>query len=159
MTRATRCIVLTMAALGTVAVATAAWAYWQSSGSGSGVATTGTLAPVTVSAFTGGDANTAKLYPGGPATDVMLRIDNTNAYPVTLVGVALTANGSITGVGGSGTCTTTGVTFSAPSNLSIAVAPGSHLVRLAGAAAMSAASDNGCQGASFHIPVTITVQK
>jgi len=159
MTRATRCIVLTVAALGTVGAAATAWAYWQSSGSGAGAATTGTLAPVTVSAFTGGDANTAKLYPGGPAADVMLRVDNTNAYAVTLVGVALTANSSITAVGGSGTCATTGLTFTAPSNPSIAVPPGSHLIRLASAATMGATSDNGCQGASFHIPVTITVQK
>ena len=46
--------------------------------------TTAGLSAVTVSALSGGDAPSGQLQPGGTA-DVVLRVTNPNAYPVTLV--------------------------------------------------------------------------
>lgn len=133
----------------------AAYAYFTSHGSGTGHGTTGTIQPVTVAAFVGGDTPSSTLLPGGTA-DVIVRVSNPNAFSVKLVSVS--GNGTITASGGIGTCTTTGVTFTNQSGLSATIAAsGTTLVHLAGAANMSSASQTGCQGATFSIPVSITV--
>jgi hypothetical protein len=120
--------------------------------------TTGSIQPVTVAALTGGDAPSSSLRPGASA-DVVLRIQNVNPFPVTLVSVeggpaSITADLAHPG------CTTTGVTFTDQTGLSVPIAAsGTTLVHLPGAAAMSTASSNGCQGATFSIPVTTTVRR
>jgi hypothetical protein len=138
--------------------ARAAYAHWSSSGgSVSGSAATGTLQPVTVAAFVGGDSPSSNLFPGTSA-DVILRVNNPNAYAVTLISVS--GNGTIAADGGHSGCTTTGVTFTNQTGLTSAIgASGTTLVHLANAASMGATSSNGCQGATFSIPVSITVQK
>ena len=133
----------------------AAYAYLTGAGTGTGTAHTGTMQTVTVSALVGGDAPTSTLYPGGPAADVILRLNNPNSYSVKLTGVS--GNGTITADASHSACTTTGVTFTPPSSPSIAVPAGSSLVHLSGAASMSTASLNACQGATFTIPVTVTI--
>jgi hypothetical protein len=133
-----------------------AFAYWRTIGSGSASAVTGTLGSPTIQALTGGDAPVTALLPGG-TSDVVLRVNNPNAYSLTITGIA--QNGTITASGSLGTCTTTGVTTTFPSSPSIAVASGSHLIDLSAAAAMSTAPQNGCQGATFAIPVSVTFTK
>ena len=50
--------------------------------------------------------------------------------------------------------------FTAPSSPNFAInASATTLVHLAGAAGMGTNSDAGCQGATFNIPVSITVHK
>jgi hypothetical protein len=135
----------------------AAYAYFTSSGSGTGAATTGTLGPVTLQAVTGGPNNA--LVPGGTA-DVLLDVKNTNAYAVTLVDVDLTSGGTITADAGHSGCTVTGVTLTNQDGLSDNLpANATTAIHLSGAASMSTASSSGCQGATFSIPVTITVHK
>jgi hypothetical protein len=133
-----------------------AFAYWALSGAGSASAASSSLGAVTVAAFTGGDAPSTSLLPGG-SSDVVLRLNNTNSFPITVTAIAL--NGTIVATGGIGTCATTGVSVTFPSSPSINVASGSHLIDLSGAAAMSLASQTGCQGATFDIPVSISFQK
>ncbi len=134
-----------------------AYAHWSSAGSGSGSSTSGTLQPVTVTAFVGGDTPSSTLVPGGSA-DVILRVNNPNAYTVTLLSVS--GNGTITADSGHPSCTTTGVSFTNQSGLSTTIgASGTTLVHLPNAASMSSASSNGCQGATFSIPVSITVHR
>ncbi len=152
-------MVLLVAAI-TLAVgigAETAYGYFTSSGSGSGSASAGTMQTVTVAALVGGDSPTSTLLPGGPTAEVILRVNNPNSYSVTLTSVA--PNGTITASGGIGPCTTTGVSFIAPSGPNITVNPGSDLIDLPGAASMSTSSSSGCQGAIFSIPVTITAHK
>jgi hypothetical protein len=148
-------VVTTVMALAIVGLVFAAW---TTNGTGSGYAKAGTaqaLSTVDVSAST-----TATLYPGGPAGDVTIRVSNPNTYPVTVTGVA--AAGAITPDAGHATCTTTGVTFTDQTGLTIAVPAKSGAVNgeasatLTGAANMSNASVNGCQGATFTIPVTLS---
>jgi hypothetical protein len=136
-----------------------AYAYFTSTGSGTGHATTGSLVGVTVAALTGGDSPTTKLLPGGSA-DVILRVNNTNAFPVTLVSVT-GGPATITVSGGSGcTLANSGVSFVNQSGLSVSIgASGTTLVDLPGAATMTTSSFTGCQNATFNIPVSITVQK
>jgi hypothetical protein len=131
-------------------------AYFRATGSAAGTASVGTLQPVTVAATAGGDAPSSVLLPGGSA-DVIVRLQNPNAFAVTLVSVA--GNGTVSADGGHAACTSTGVTFRDQIGLSISVPPGSSLIHLPGAAAMSTASSNGCQGAVFSIPVAVTVRR
>jgi hypothetical protein len=134
----------------------AAYAYWRSSGAGSGTASVGNPAAVTVVAATATPAT--KLIPGNSA-DLVLRLNNPNAYPVTIIGI--TQSGSIDVVGGSG-CSgaTSGVTVPTQTGLSLPVASGTGMdIHVPGAASMSLTSASGCQGASFHIPLTVTVRR
>lgn len=128
------------------------YAAWTSNGSGSGYAKAGSAAALTtvdVSAST-----SATLYPGATG-DVVLKIDNPNPYPVRIT--AVTGSGAITADAGHPGCVTTGVTFTDQAGKSIDIAASSQTqVTLTGAAKMSNASDNGCQGATFAIPVTLT---
>jgi hypothetical protein len=129
------------------------YAAWTTNGSGSGYAKAGSsqaLTTVDVSAST-----SATLYPGVTG-DVLLKINNPNPYPVKVTDV--TGNGTITvdGAHAAG-CVTTGVTFTNQTGKSIEVPAGTATqVTLTGAAKMSSASDNGCQGATFTIPVSLT---
>jgi hypothetical protein len=133
------------------------YAQWTTNGSGSAYAKAGTaqtLSTVDVSAST-----SATLYPG-VSGDVLIKLDNPNPYTVTVT--AITGNGTIAADGGHSGCTTTGVTFANQSSLSLVVPAKSGGVdgvlqtTLTGAASMSNASLNACQGATFTIPVTLT---
>jgi hypothetical protein len=73
---------------------------------------------------------------------------------VTLFSVS--GNGTITADASHSGCTTTGVTFTPPSNPNITLPAGSSLVHLSGAASMSTGSLSACQGATFSVPVSIT---
>ncbi|HET6830007.1 MAG TPA: hypothetical protein VFH44_01535 [Solirubrobacterales bacterium] len=128
------------------------YAAWTSSGNGSGYAKAGTaqaLSTVDVSAST-----TATLYPGSNG-DVLIEIDNPNPYPVRVT--SITGNGTITADGGHPGCVTTGVSFTDQTGLTIDIAANdSTQTALSGAASMSNASDNACQGAVFTIPVSLS---
>lgn len=137
-----------------------AYAYWATTGAGSGAAAAATMHAVTVDAFVAGDSNRTSLVPGGTA-DVILRTSNPNAFAVRLYSVA--SNGAVTADAGHAGCTTTGVSFTAPTApLAPAVtipANSSLLVTLPGAASMSAQSQSACQGATFKIPVTVEARR
>ena len=153
-----RSFLLIMSAVGLVVGlgAGTAYAYFTSAGRGTGSASTGTMQTVTVAAATA--TQSTALLPGGTG-DVSLKVTNPNGYAVTLISVTGTG-GAITADGGHPGCTTTGVTFTNQTGLSTAIpAGGPSTIDLPGAAAMSAASSAGCQGATFSIPVTITVRK
>jgi hypothetical protein len=134
----------------------AAYAFWSSGGSGTGSASVGKVSPVVVAEATG--TVSTPLFPGASG-EVVLGVANPNPYPVTLVGVV--GNGPITPDSAhTAGCTTTGVTFSNQTTLDIAIPAdqADYPVDLSGAASMSASSSTGCQGATFEIPVAITVQ-
>ncbi len=133
-----------------------AYAYLTSSGSGTGSASIGTMQPVTLVSAT--VAPSTLLLPGSTG-DVTLKVNNQNSFAVTLVSVTGTG-GTITADGGHPGCTTTGVTFTNQTSLNTSIpASTTATIDLPGAASMSTASSAGCQGATFFIPVTITVHK
>ena len=133
-----------------------AFAYWGSQGSGTGSAATGTMT-IHVDAIQGTDANGSSLVPGGSG-DVIVRVTNPNSFSVHVT--AISGNGAPTA---SNLCTPTGVTFTSPTDYSAAAftmtAGQTTLFRLVGAAGMSLSSASSCQGATFTIPVSVTVQK
>lgn len=137
-----------------------AYAYWTTNGSGSGSAAAGDMQTVTVGALVPGDTPASALIPGGTA-DVVLRVTNPNPYPVQVYSV--TGNGSVTADTAHPACTITGVTFAGsliPLSPAVSIAPNSTaLVTLPGAASMDATSQSACQGATFHLPVTLAVRK
>ena len=158
LSRLPRTFVVTAAVILLGVAAGSAYGYWRTSGSGSGTASTGTAQAVTIEAANGSPAT--KLIPGNTA-DLVLTLDNPNSYAVTIVGIAQNTGGSVSIVGGAG-CTAGNSAVSVPtqSGLSVAVAPGSgQTVHIAKGAAMGTASNSGCQGASFQIPVNVTVQR
>lgn len=147
-------LILGLAGLLVGAFGGAAFAKWKGHGSGSSSAATGALAPVSVVALMGGP--TSSLLPGG-TSDVVLQVSNSNPYPVVLTAIAMTSGGSISA--SNGACATSGVSLTFPSSPSISVPAGSSRVDLPGAASMSLASQNACQGNTFTVPVTVTFQK
>jgi hypothetical protein len=136
-----------------LAVVGLVYAAWTTNGTGSGYAKAGSsqaLTTVDVSAST-----TASLYPGVDG-NVLIKINNPNPFPVRVT--AVTGSGTITPDSGHAAgCTTTGVTFTNQTGLSLDIA-GSTATQftLNSAAAMSNSSSNGCQGAIFTIPVSLT---
>jgi hypothetical protein len=142
------------AAVAVVAVAAGtAAAYWITTGSGTATAQAGTAQNPTTSAVA---VTSGLLVPGGTG-DVYLKVNNPNTYAVRLT--AVTGTGAIAGSGGIGTCATTAVTFTnqAPTSNNTIAAGGSATFTFAGAVAMGTNPDNGCQGATFTIPVTVTI--
>ena len=139
------------AALGAAGIAVAAW---LSSGAGRpGVSAGNALAPTT-STVAGSAVTSGLLVPGTTGTAV-LTVTNPNPYRVRVLTIA--PNGAATASGGVGTCATTGVTFTAQQpGVTLAAGAGTTLT-LPGAVAMSTASETGCQGATFIVPVTVTV--
>jgi hypothetical protein len=133
-------------------VAGLVYAAWTATGSGSGYAkatSAQALTTVDVSAST-----SATLYPGATG-DTKIQIHNPNPYPVKVTDIAKT--GAITADGSHATCVTTGVTFDNQTGLNIAVPANNDTTStLTGTAHMDNTSDNGCQGATFTIPVSIT---
>jgi hypothetical protein len=156
--------ILLFAALSAFAVsagAGAAFAYFGSTGAGTGAVSVGTMQPVTIAATAG--TPTAALLPGGSA-DIVLKITNPNSYAVTLVSVSPKSSSSITPDSGHAGCTTTDskpvVTLSVPAgDLPVSIpASTTTQVDLAGAASMDIAATSNCQGATFSVPVLISVQ-
>jgi hypothetical protein len=142
--------ILTIGALGLFA-ASVAFASWLASGSGSGYAKASTAAALTT--VDASASTTAQLFPGGTG-DVFVKVHNPNGYKIQITSV--TGTGAATADSGHSGCTTTGVSFTDQTGLTQDVAAGGDtLLTFTGAAAMSNASLNACQGATFTIPVSL----
>ena len=132
-----------------------AYASFTSSGSGSGDATTGTLQSVTIEASA---TPTSTLLPGGKA-DLALTVANPNSFPVTMTAVS-PGSGPVTVTGAVGcSATDADVSVTAKVGLRTTLTPGTSTVDIATGAVMGAGSASACQHATFHIPITLTVQK
>jgi hypothetical protein len=130
-----------------------AYAAWLSGGSGSVTAKAGTAVSLTTSDASA--STTTTLYPGVTG-DARITINNPNAFAVRVTNISAGV-GSVTATGGTGTCTTTGVSLVAQSGLALDVAANSSAsFTVTGAVAMSNSSDDGCQGATFTVPVSLT---
>lgn len=130
-------------------------AYWSSSGSGANTATTGTMT-ISAAALAGEHARTA-LYPGGTA-DAIIKVDNPNGQTVHVVAITETGTAQA-----GNNCSPTGITFTAPTSFTdpqfTLPANQSTVLDLAGAVTMDTTSASACQGQTFSLPVTVTVQK
>jgi hypothetical protein len=137
---------VTITALG-VGVAFAAWTV---GGGGSGTATATSAQPLTTSVAT----TTAQLYPGIAGANLYLTVNNPNPFPVTITSV--NANGAaVPDAGHAAGCVTTGVSYATQATSQTVPASSSLSFTVSGVS-MTNASDTGCQGATFTIPVTFT---
>lgn len=151
--------VVTVAAFaaGVTLLAAAGWAYWTSAGNATGAATTASLQAVEVTGA--GAAPSSALLPGRSA-GAAFRVTNPNHFAVTITSV--TASGSVSASGGTGCDDTDAqVAFVDQYDLDITVPADAvdHLVRLADdAVTMGAGAANGCQSATFLLPITVHAQ-
>jgi hypothetical protein len=142
---------------GGLLVAGVAFAAWTATGSGSGYAKAGAAQPL--GTLDASAQTSADLYPGVTDGDVVLEIDNPNPYPVEVTSVS--ADGAVVTVSGDAACdAATGFSFadqsySAGSGLAVP-ANGSATFTLTGAAGMTNASADACQGEVFEIPVALS---
>ena len=130
-----------------------AFAVWTATGTGSGQAKADNAKAITA---VGAAVSTELLYPGKTDGGVGITFTNPNSYPITINKVERSGAVTATPLAGR-TCTTTGVTFTDQTTLSLQLDEGeTKTFILDGAAAMDNTSDNGCQDATFTIPVTLT---
>jgi hypothetical protein len=127
-----------------------AYAVWTVGGAGSGTATAPSAQPLTTSVAT----TSAQLYPGITGADLFLTVNNPNPFPVSVTSVNADGDAVPDAAHAAG-CVSTGVTFTTQATAQTIPANGSLSFTVPGVA-MSNASDNGCQGATFTIPVTFT---
>ena len=130
--------------------AAVAFAAWTVGGGGSGTATAVSAQNLTTSVAT----TTAALYPGITGANLSLTVNNPNPFPVTITSV--NANGAaVPDAAHASGCVTTGVSYATTSTSKTVAANGSSSFTVPGVS-MSNASDTGCQGATFIIPVSFT---
>jgi hypothetical protein len=128
-----------------------AFAVWTVNGSGTGTATATSSVNLTTSVAT----TTAQLYPGITGANLYLTVNNPNAFPVTVTSVNAGLGPIVPDAAHAAGCVTTGVTFTTQGTSQTIAALGSLSFTVPGVG-MTNASDNGCQGATFTIPVTFT---
>lgn len=145
-----------------IAIATTsgiAWANWISTGTGTGKAKAGQAIKVDVSGNV-----TDKLVPGRTA-DLKVTVTNQNPYKVRINRVRRTA--AVTADASHPGCVTTGVVFPVnpvtDSDDTIGVewrvnGKETKTFTVAGEVRMTNGSDNGCQGATFAIPLRVVAE-
>ncbi len=129
-------------------------AAWTSSGAGTAGAKAGTATAPATGAVDASAITTGLLYPGVQGT-ALIRITNPNPYPVKVSAIA--ANGTASASGGTGSCAGTGVSWIAQQPNSTLAAGATATLTVTNAVSMASTADDGCQGAVFSIPVTVTV--
>jgi hypothetical protein len=148
---ARRTAVITSAAVLGIGAVSLAWASWTANGTGSAQAAAGQSVAVTTAAAT--VASAPLLVPGGQGS-VRIRVVNANAFPVRVTGVSGTGD-AVPDADHPG-CTTTGVSFVDRTGLSLDVPAGqTEEFTIPDTVTMGNDSSNGCQGATFTIPVSI----
>jgi hypothetical protein len=157
-------------ALAVTAGAGAAWAAWTVSATGNAYAEADKVVALEIVAAT----TDATLYPGALG-DAFIKVRNPNRFPVAINNVTWKPSDGVQATGGIGFCSNTGVSFGDFSSNpmgSNGMLAGSRLMAAAGgqlkigggetvqftlanAVRMINNSDNGCQGATFRIPVSV----
>jgi hypothetical protein len=131
-----------------------ALAYYTSAGGGSGSASVGTPAELTISASSPADG---LLYPDGTG-EVDATISNPNNFPVRVNSLVLGSAG-IEVDGGHSDCDTSALHYTSQSNggagwsvpARVGTTDGTLELKLAGAISMDASAADACQGATFTI--------
>ena len=140
-----------------LALAGTAEAFWQATGTGTGIGSTGATTDVII----GPGSPAAALYPGG-AGNVVLTITNTNTAPVSIGSLALDTghgSGGFSVDAGHDGCSVTALTFTTQTNAGAGwtvpakagAVDGTLSVTLTNALALDAGAANACQGATSTV--------
>jgi hypothetical protein len=122
-----------------------AFAFWTSSGTGTGTAAAGTTGSVTVAQ----NGSITGLYPGGPGQTIAVDITNPNAGAVTLAGVTATVVDT-SNVG----CTAADFTISGPVYAGGSIAGGATVTASAATIQMvneAARNQDACKGVTVNL--------
>jgi len=123
---------------------TAATAYWRAPGTGTGSAASGQVT------LTAGAVPASGLYPGASQQVTITVSASAAAGTVTVTSVQ---PGTAAVSAGAGTCTAAAVTVAVTSPLPAALNGGT--VVLTGTVSMATTAEDGCQGRTFTIPLTV----
>lgn len=142
------------AAAGALALASGAIAYYSATGNGSGTASVGSPAPLSIAAKT---PTAGLLYPGGSG-EVDATVSNPNPFKVRINSLVLGGGGIGVDSAHSG-CDTSALHFTTQTNggsgwnvpAKVGATNGTLDLALAGAIAMDTSAANACQGATFTI--------
>lgn len=126
-----------------------AWAAWSSTGSGSGSATSTVSANSHITSDTTGNP----LYPGA-STTFTVKIDNPNSYPVVVTSIS---DGKSNATGAAGACAAGSVTSAAVTSPGGTIAAGGSATYTL-TAHMDPNAPDACQGQTFTLPLTATLQ-
>ncbi|MDX3188704.1 hypothetical protein PV458_09895 [Streptomyces sp. MN03-5084-2B] len=129
-------------------------AAWTSSGSGAANAKAGTASAPTTGPVDASAITTGLLYPGIDG-NALIRITNPNPYSVKVTDII--ANGTATVSGTSGTCAGNTVNWNTKQANTVLAAGATSTITVTGAVTMVATAPDGCQGAVYSLPVTVTV--
>lgn len=132
-----------------------AYGYFTAAGTGQGTPAAATsLSALTTTATT---PSGALLYPGSAKVPLTLTITNPGPRPVQVTAVVVDSSRSTVMTGNAGACTT-GITVTLPGSVAINVAAGATVAQTIASVVQFASTTvgNGCQGATFTIPVVLT---
>jgi hypothetical protein len=140
-----------------LAGAAVVYAAFTATGSGSGTARAVTAQSINITPTTCANAD---LFPGGPAGAICFTLTNNNPYAVHFTSVTYPASSAI--VANSATCSNANVsiasglssTLATPINVNANTTTGT--LSLPGVVQMASTALDGCQGASFNVPITLT---
>jgi hypothetical protein len=148
MFRMSRKLAITLGTIAVLAVAGAAFAYFSTTGSGTGSATVGTSTPLTISGTTA-----TTLYPG-TSTTVSFTVDNTSPGSQHVGTITL---GSVTTDAGHASCVLTDFTMPAVTANQTFPSGTGQTVTATGTLSMAAqptTSQDGCKGAPLTLNLT-----
>lgn len=133
-----------------------AYAHFTSTASASGTVSVRDARSVTVRSIAGA----TDLEPG-TASALSLDVDNPNPFTVTITGIAEVGSPATVAVSGATGCSGANADVSVPATatLDVSVAPGASWVTIPTAVVMGDRSADACQGATFHVPVTVAVRR
>ncbi len=121
-----------------LAGAAVVYAAFTATGTGSGRAASVNAVSITVTPTM---CASADLYPGGPAGAICFTLTNSNPYAVHFTSVTYPNSSAI-------------ATLATPINVAANTTTGT--LSLPGVVQMSSAATDGCQGANFNVPITLT---
>lgn len=132
-----------------------AWAYYGGMVKQTGTGSATPVAATALSIAATGSVSTG-LFPGGPGADVTISVTNPHSVPVRVTSASSAGAVVATPLAGR-TCATHGVTLATPTSGLPATIPagGTASITLAGLAKMGTSAENGCQGATFTIPIQV----
>jgi hypothetical protein len=128
-----------------------AFAWWSTTGSGSGTGATGTVVALTT---TGSTPSGTALVPGGSAP-LVITVTNPNPRAVAVTSVSLDGTRSVGTTGSVGACTAPPLAVSATTSLTVP-AGATQTFTVPSAVTLGSGAASGCQGAVFTIPVTLS---
>jgi hypothetical protein len=152
-----RRVVGAIAAVASLALASAGFAFWSATGTGAAPASVGTVQAITASA----GVATLQIYPGGSA-DVALTFSNPNGVGVHVGSLSLDTTHGTGGFdvnAGHAGCDLSALAFTTQTNggsgwsvpRKVGATNGSLVIDLAGSLTMSAGAASACQGATFTV--------